>query len=83
MKQPLETLKALSQKGAPSREEAPIWFSQNGHDPSGVPYVTIACPECLRAFPLALCGPISASNKTDCIYCGVSIQYAVASAHFV
>ena len=79
----LEALKTIAQTEVPSREQAPIWFSQNGHDPSGVPYVTITCPECLRAYPLALCGPISAFNKTDCIYCGVSIQYAVATAHSV
>ncbi len=79
----LRTLKTIAQTEVPSREQAPIWFSQNGHDPSGVPYVTITCPECLRAYPLALCGPISALNTTECIYCGVSIQYAVASAHFV
>jgi CheY-like chemotaxis protein len=79
----LKTLKSISQRGAPTREESPIWISQNGHDPSGAPYVTLACPECLRAFPLALCDSSSATNKTDCIYCGVSIHYAIASAHCV
>ncbi len=79
----LKTLKSVSQRNTPIREETPIWFSQNGHDPSGAPYVTMACPECLRAFPLALCGPISDTNKTDCIHCGISIQYAIASAHRV
>ena len=79
----LNTLKSFSRKDAPTRKVAPIWFSQNGHDSSGAPFVTMACPECLRAFPLALCGPVSDTNKTDCIYCGISIQYAIASAHCV
>jgi len=79
----LKTLKSVSQGVAPTRVETPIWFSQNGHDPSGAPFVTMACPECLRAFPLALCDPISVTNRTDCIYCGISIQYAIASAHTV
>jgi hypothetical protein len=79
----LSTLKSISQGAAPTREETPIWFSQNGHDPSGAPFVTMPCPECLRAFHLALCGSISLINKTDCIYCGVSIPYAIASAHCV
>ena len=65
------------------REGAPIWFSQNGHDSSGQPFITMACPECLRAFPLALANPVTPTNKIDCIYCGVSIQYAIATAHFV
>jgi hypothetical protein len=75
----LKTLKSVSQRDAPTRKETPIWFSQNGHDSSGTPYITMACRECLRAFPLALCGPISDTNKTDCIHCGISI----ASAHCV
>jgi CheY-like chemotaxis protein len=79
----LKTLRSVSQGAAPTRVETPIWFSQNGHDPSGAPFVTMACPECLRAFPLALCGAISDTNKTDCIHCGISIQYAIASAHCV
>jgi CheY-like chemotaxis protein len=79
----LNALKSISQKNVPTRGESPIWFSQNGHDPSGAPFVTMACPECLRAFPLALCDPIGDWNETDCIYCGVSIQYAIASTHYV
>jgi len=77
----LKILESLSRIDVPTRTEAPIWFSQNGHDPSGAPFVTMPCPECMRAFPLALSDTISTTNETDCIYCGVSIQFAIASAY--
>ena len=76
----LKALEFVSGRDAGNRVETPIWFSQNGHDPSGAPFVTMACPECLRAFPLALRIPISVPNRADCIYCGISIKYAIASA---
>jgi CheY-like chemotaxis protein len=79
----LKVLEFVSGNDASNRVETPIWFSQNGHDPSGAPFVTMACPECLRAFPLALCNPVSVTNDADCIYCGVSIQYAIASAYCI
>jgi len=79
----LKALEFVSGNDASNRVETPIWFSQNGHDPSGAPFVTMACPECLRAFPLALCNPVSVTNDADCIYCGVSIQYAIASAYCI
>ena len=72
------TIKRLSPP--PSSAEAPIWIAQNGYDSSGDPYVTIACPECMRTFPHALGGPISLINETNCVYCGVSIRCAIALA---
>ena len=78
----LKTLKSVSQKSTTTREETPIWFSQNGHDASGAPFVTMACPECLRAYPLALRDLIPSIGLTNCIHCGISIPFAVA-AHFV
>lgn len=63
-----------------SRADAPIWISQNGYDSAGEPYVTIACPECMRASPHALEGSMSLINETNCVYCGVSIRFAIALA---
>jgi CheY-like chemotaxis protein len=59
--------------------EAPIWIAQNGYDSSGDPYVTIACPECMRTFPHALNGATSPISETNCVYCGVSIRFAIAA----
>lgn len=78
-----KTVKSVSQKHMPVRKQSPIWFTQNGHDPSGSPYVTMACPECLRAFPLSLRDPISLKKKTACIHCGFSIEYAIAFAQYI
>ena len=79
----LNAITTFSNRQRLARTEAPIWISQNGRDSSGEPYITMACPECLRGYPLALRNPISRINETDCIYCGVSIQYAIAAAHNV
>jgi CheY-like chemotaxis protein len=77
----LKTLESLSQGDAPAREETPIWFSQNGHDASGAPYVTMACPECMRAYPLALADSIRLISTTKCIHCGISIPFAIATCY--
>ncbi|MGB0064818.1 MAG: response regulator, partial [Terracidiphilus sp.] len=65
---------------SPSGAEAPIWISQNGYDSSGEADVTIVCPECMRAFPRALNSPTGVISKTHCVYCGVSIRFAIAVA---
>lgn len=75
----LKTLAAVCKKDGLTREELPIWFSPNGLDSSGEPFITMVCPECLRGFPLALSDPINQVDETNCIHCGVSIQYGVAA----
>jgi hypothetical protein len=62
---------------ARSRACATIWIGANGHDPNGAPYVTISCPECMRAFPQLLSNTQSGIEETCCSYCGVTIQYAI------
>ena len=57
---------------------APIlWIHPNGHDPAGVAFVTIACPECLRAFPQPVGSSRNPIRETECIFCGSSIHYAI------
>src|SRR5438270_8796857 len=36
------------------RELSPAWIPRDGHDPQGVPYVTVTCMECLLAFPVTV-----------------------------
>jgi len=64
---------------SPSRPAAltPIWIQPDGHGASGEPYVTIACPECLRTFPQALGSSVSQVREVDCIYCLSRIHYAI------
>ena len=77
----LKALESITRRDAPNRAETPIWFSQNGHDASGAPYVTMACPECMRSYPLALADSIHLISTTKCIHCGVSIPFAIATCY--
>ena len=78
----LRNIDAMSQ---PERSEidhrqgtlAPIWLPKNGHNPSGKPYVTITCPECLRAFAEVLFEAIMPVRQTGCVHCHSSIHYAI------
>ncbi len=55
----------------------PIWVQKNGHDASGAEFVTIACPECFRTFPMLLNGRDSMILDTVCTFCTCQIFYAV------
>ena len=56
----------------------PIWIHGNGRDSSGAPFVSIACPECLRTFPQFFdSNSIAKIRETDCAYCRCPIQFAL------
>ena len=76
----LRTITAVQEMERPIRGETPIWISENGYDSSGKPYVTIVCPECLRPFPHELESSTNLINETHCVYCGISIRFAIALA---
>jgi CheY-like chemotaxis protein len=59
---------------------APIWIPKNGHDPSGVEYVMISCPDCLRTFPQAIGEAGRAIREADCVHCSSLIHYAIVPA---
>jgi CheY-like chemotaxis protein len=59
---------------------APIWIPKNGHDPSGVEYVMIACPDCLRTFPQVLDKAVLPIHETGCVHCARLIHYAIVQA---
>jgi CheY-like chemotaxis protein len=61
----------------PAHAAAPLLIQRNGSDTFSEASVTIACPECLRTFPLPLNGFRSRELKTNCIHCDSSIQYSV------
>jgi len=63
--------------GPRPRPLAPIWVPSNGHNASGKPFVTITCPECLRAFPHILDRTGVATLETRCAWCCVPIQCAI------
>jgi CheY-like chemotaxis protein len=55
----------------------PIWIPRNNHDPSGVAFVTITCPDCLRTFPEFLGRDQSQIRDAKCIHCSHLIPYAI------
>lgn len=59
------------------RTLAPAWIPKNGHDPNGEEYVTISCPDCLRTFPQVHGEAVGLIYRTECIYCGRLIHYAI------
>ena len=59
------------------RHLAPIWVPTNGHNASGETYVTITCPECLRAFPQVFDPSAATTLETRCVWCRVPIQCAI------
>ena len=61
---------------------APIWIPRNGRDTSGEAYVIITCPECLRTFPQVLGEAACLIQRTGCVYCYNSIQYAIVPPSF-
>src|SRR5450631_4016872 len=56
---------------------APLWVERNGHDPSGEPYVSIDCPECLRTFQQTVGGSLSQTREAHCVHCGNTVYYAI------
>jgi CheY-like chemotaxis protein len=56
----------------------PIWIQSNGRDSSGAPFVSIACPECLRTFPQFYDSSSRLQIRdTDCAYCRCPIRFAL------
>lgn len=56
---------------------APLFIQRNGHDASGEPYVTIACPECLRPFDQFADGSLGVVREANCIQCRNPIRYTI------
>ncbi len=56
---------------------APIWIPSNGHNASGEMFVTITCPECLRAFPQILEQSAATNLETRCAWCRIPIHCAI------
>jgi len=75
----MEALPQMAQRAPqPPNTEEPAWVERTEHGSSGVPYVMLVCPECLRSFP----HPVGNSlclimRETDCIHCRSSIRYVI------
>jgi CheY-like chemotaxis protein len=59
------------------RSLAPIWVPASGHNARGESYITIPCPECLRAFSQILPRSNTATLHTTCSWCHFPINFAI------
>jgi len=60
------------------RQSAPIWIPRNGKDSNGVPYVVLACTECLRSFPMTVTtSDLQNIQETPCLYCPNTVRYII------
>jgi CheY-like chemotaxis protein len=68
----------------PARRHAerlmPVWVASNGYNSAGEAYVTIVCPECMRAFPHALHATGDLFEETACLHCSMRLEFAVVPA---
>jgi len=55
----------------------PLRIQRNGLDSSGLPYVTIPCPECLRSFHETIGGSLTLIREACCIHCQQLIYYTI------
>lgn len=63
-----------------SSASAPLRIDLDRLDSASAACVTIACPECLRAFSRPIGGASGFTLETDCLHCGNSIQYAIVES---
>jgi CheY-like chemotaxis protein len=61
---------------AGSRASTPIWISPSRLSASSDAKVLITCPECLRAFSLAVGAADFVIHEASCVYCETTIHYA-------
>jgi len=54
---------------------ASVWVPRNGQTFPGEQTAIISCPECLRAFTLAIGSPTADMQETKCVYCSGTIRY--------
>jgi CheY-like chemotaxis protein len=77
----LKIIEGLAQKERlltnPPAATSPLSIQPNGNDASAEPYVTIACPECLRTFKQTVVGSLSPIREANCVHCGNTVNYAI------
>jgi CheY-like chemotaxis protein len=63
---------------AHQKEVAPTWIPRNGNDSQGVPYVVVACAECLRTFQLSLVEETTGTVlEAPCRFCPSTNRYII------
>ncbi len=72
-------LQSASQRRlAHSQEPAPSWIPRSGKDSKGVPFIVLACTECLRSFALSVQKEgVQEIQETRCLYCDGEVRYFI------
>jgi len=66
---------------AHQRKIAPAWVPRNGNDSHGIPYVMLACTECLRVFPLTVVEENAGHVlEVPCFFCPATSSYIIQSS---
>jgi CheY-like chemotaxis protein len=60
-------------------ESAPVWVPSNGHNHAGQPYVTLACPDCMRTFEQVIGATGCLVQRATCHHCWSAMHFAVVS----
>jgi CheY-like chemotaxis protein len=69
---------SAAREAAHRKESAPVWIPRNGKDSRGVPYIVLACTECLRSFPLNVTEEVTPEvRKTPCLFCANTVRYII------
>jgi CheY-like chemotaxis protein len=60
------------------RERGPAWIPRNGNDSQGVPYVVVACAECLRTFQVTVIEETAGEVlEIPCHFCPSTNKYII------
>jgi CheY-like chemotaxis protein len=68
----------VTSRSTDHKEISPTWICRNGHDALGMPYVTLTCPECLRAFQMNIVEETTGKViSIPCRFCPTTNQYII------
>jgi CheY-like chemotaxis protein len=62
------------------KRSLPIWMASNGRNTDGLSYLTMSCPECLRAFLHVMQPEKAPTYQATCTHCESVLEYAVVEA---
>jgi len=69
---------ALALRGDYHRQLVPAWIPRNGNDSQGIPYVVVACGECLRTFQVTVVDETAGDVlEIPCHFCPSTNKYII------
>jgi CheY-like chemotaxis protein len=69
---------APARRGDHHRQLAPAWIPRNGNDSQGIPYVVVACAECLRTFQVTVVEETTGEVlEIPCRFCPNTNKYII------